>query len=109
MRISTRRILRERPERMRLRLEQGDVVLRTSALWHRGMPNSSNKPRPMLALTWEHGGTTDADPYQANGGQITFFPNRFHTNWAGRLRERIFVATPRVSTLARAARSLFEA
>jgi ectoine hydroxylase-related dioxygenase (phytanoyl-CoA dioxygenase family) len=101
-------ILLARPERLRLCMKQGDVVIRTSALWHRGMPNNSQQPRPMLALTWEDGGSPLSDPYQANVGQITFFPNRFRTDWAGRLRERMFVAAPRLSTALRAARSLLE-
>jgi ectoine hydroxylase-related dioxygenase (phytanoyl-CoA dioxygenase family) len=101
-------ILLERPERLRLCMKQGDVVIRTSTLWHRGMPNHSPNPRPMLAFTWEDGGSTLADPYQANDGRITFFPNRFPTDFRGRLRERVFVAAPRVSTALRAARSLLE-
>jgi ectoine hydroxylase-related dioxygenase (phytanoyl-CoA dioxygenase family) len=101
-------ILRERPERQRLCLKQGDVVIRTSTLWHRGMPNPSPNPRPMLAFTWEAGGSTAHDPYQANEGRITFFPNRFPTSFRGRLRERMFVAAPGLSTALRAARSLLE-
>jgi ectoine hydroxylase-related dioxygenase (phytanoyl-CoA dioxygenase family) len=101
-------ILLERPERLRLCMKQGDVVIRTSTLWHRGMPNHSPHPRPMLAFTWEDGGSTLTDPYQANDGRITFFPNRFPTDLKGRLRERLFVAAPRVSTALRAARSLLE-
>jgi hypothetical protein len=62
----------------------------------------------MLAFTWEDGGSTLADPYRANEGRITFFPNRFPTNFKGRLRERMFVSAPGVSTALRAARSLFE-
>ena len=30
----------------RVRLEQGDVLLRMSTLWHRGMPNRTAAPRP---------------------------------------------------------------
>jgi hypothetical protein len=101
-------ILLHRPQRHRLCMRQGDVVIRTSTLWHRGMPNPSARPRPMLAFTWEDGGSPHPDPYEASGGRITFFPNRYSTGWSGRLRERAFVAAPRVSTLLRAAQSLFE-
>jgi ectoine hydroxylase-related dioxygenase (phytanoyl-CoA dioxygenase family) len=37
----------------RIEMKQGDVLIRSSNLWHRGMPNLSDKPRPMMALTWE--------------------------------------------------------
>jgi hypothetical protein len=98
----------ESPERRRLSMKQGDVVLRTSTLWHRGMPNSSSEPRPMLAFTWEDGGSTRTDPYQIGDGSIAFLPNRYRTDWRGRWRERAFVAAPRVGTAYRVVRSLLE-
>jgi ectoine hydroxylase-related dioxygenase (phytanoyl-CoA dioxygenase family) len=101
-------ILVDRPESIRLCMKQGDVAIRTSTLWHRGMPNSSPNPRPMLAFTWEDGGSTLPDPYAANDGRVRFFPNRFPTHFRGRLRERLFVAAPGFSTALRAARSLLE-
>lgn len=100
-------VLLQRPGRLRPCLKQGDVLIRTSTLWHRGMPNLSRDPRPMLALTWENGGSSHEDPYQVGGGGIAFFPNRYTTDWAGRLRERAFVAAPRAATALRAVRSLF--
>lgn len=100
-------VLVQRPERLRPCMKQGDVLIRTSTLWHRGMPNPSRQPRPMLALTWENGGSSAADPYQVNGGRIAFFPNRYTTDWAGRLRERAFVAAPSLATALRVVRSFF--
>jgi hypothetical protein len=102
------RLLLQRPERRRVCLKRGDVLIRTSTLWHRGMPNRSGKPRVMLALTWEDGGNREADPYQAHDGRITFLPNRYATDWKGRLRERAFVAAPRAGTAYLALRSLFQ-
>jgi hypothetical protein len=98
-------VMLERPERRRVCLKQGDVVIRTSTLWHRGMPNFSATPRPMLAFTWEDGGNTRADPYAIHDGHITFLPNRYGTGWLDRLRERAFVAAPRVGTAYHAMRS----
>ncbi len=95
-------------DRRRVPMHQGDVLIRTSTLWHRGMPNESSTPRPMLAFTWEDGGSQVADPYAAHAGRITFLPNRYRTDWRGRLIERAFVAAPRLGTAYRAARSLFE-
>jgi hypothetical protein len=62
----------------------------------------------MLAFTWEDGGRRDGDPYAIHGGRVTFLPNRYHTDFAGRLRERGFVAAPRLARVARAVQSLFE-
>ena len=102
-------IILDQPKRIRLCMAQGDVVIRTSSLWHRGMPNPSAAPRPMLALTYENGGSTLADPYQAHDGAVRFFPNRYGSDWSGRLRERAFVAAPRLGTAFRVVRSMFEA
>lgn len=95
------------PERRRPTLRQGDVVIRTSTLWHRGMPNLSPVPRPMLAFSWEDGGSKQADPYAAHDGKITFLPNRFRTDWKGRLIEQAFVAAPRLGSAVHIARSFF--
>jgi hypothetical protein len=91
----------------RIPLGQGDVLVRTSSLWHRGMPNRTAQPRPMLAFTWEDGGSTHADPFQANGGQITFHQNWYRTNLPGRLRERVHITAPFTYEAYRVARSLF--
>jgi hypothetical protein len=95
-------------DRRRVPMRQGDVLIRTSTLWHRGMPNLTSSPRPMLAFTWEEGGSPLPDPYAVHDGRITFLPNRYRTDWKGRLMERAFVAAPRLGTAYRAARSLFE-
>ncbi len=100
------RLLLQAPERRRVCLKQGDVLIRLSTLWHRGMPNHSERPRAMLAFTWEDGGSPKADPYQAHEGRITFLPNRYAMDWKGRLRERAFVASPRLGTAYLAVRSL---
>jgi Phytanoyl-CoA dioxygenase (PhyH) len=86
----------ERPYRSakRLPMQQGDVLVRTSNLWHRGMPNRSAVARPMLAFTWELGGNTEADPFKADDGKIVFKPNWFKPTRLGRLRERTFVTAP---------------
>jgi hypothetical protein len=75
-------------------MSAGDVIVRSSMLWHRGMPNKSNAIRPMLAFTWENGGSDLADPYTAHGGKIAFLTNRYAQNLSGRLRERAFASLP---------------
>jgi hypothetical protein len=96
-------------DRARLLMKQGDALIRISTLWHRGMLNCSENPRPMLAFTWENGGTKLADPYAQHAGRLTFLPNRFETSWRGRLAELAFVIAPRFATSYRVVRSFFEA
>jgi len=36
----------------RFNMKKGSVLIRDDRLWHRGMPNLSTKPRPMLALIY---------------------------------------------------------
>ena len=100
----------ERPYRFarRLEMKQGDVLLRTSNLWHRGMPNLSSAPRPMLAMTFgEKRREEDQDPFKLNDGKVLFYPNWYRPNLLGRLRERTFVAAPITYSAYRFARSLF--
>ena len=91
----------------RLPLSQGDVLVRTSRLWHRGMPNNSQAPRPMLAVTIGETCAPPGDPFQTNGGKIKFEPNWYNTDLLGRLRERTFVAAPITYSAYRFVRSLY--
>ena len=75
-------------------MKQGDILVRTSNVWHRGMPNRTSVARPMLALTWEDGGSIHDDPFAVEDGKILFRPNWFRPTRLGRLRERIFVNVP---------------
>src|SRR5471030_1451318 len=92
----------------RIEIKQGDILLRSSNLWHRGMPNLSKAPRPMMALTWEDGGSVLDDPFsQQEKGKITFRANWFKPNALGRLRERTFAAAPITYDAFRFVRSFF--
>jgi hypothetical protein len=90
----------------RLPLEQGDVLVRTSNLWHRGMPNLTSTARPMLAFTFGEKRTDLPDPFLFNEGKISFHENWFRPNLAGRIKERTFVKVPIVYSTLRFARSL---
>jgi len=90
----------------RLPLKAGDVLVRTSRLWHRGMPNRSATPRPMLAFTFGEKVAPKGDPFQINDGKINFDPNWFRPDLLGRLRERTFVTAPITYSAYRFARSL---
>jgi hypothetical protein len=99
----------ERPHRnsIRIPMQQGDVLVRTSNAWHRGMPNHTDVPRPMLAYTWEEGGSRRDDPFSAHEGKIKFIPNWYEPTPMGRLRERTFVTLPFTYSLYRFVSSLF--
>jgi hypothetical protein len=90
----------------RLPLKQGDVLVRTSRLWHRGMPNNSTTPRPMVALTFGEKVAPKGDAFRINDGKIAFDPNWFTPTKLGRLRERTFVTAPITYSAYRFARSL---
>ena len=58
----------------RVPLRQGDVILRKSTLWHRGMPNNSRRPRPMMAITFGEMDDPDPDPFALNDGKTCSSP-----------------------------------
>jgi hypothetical protein len=91
----------------RVPMEQGDVVLRKSTLWHRGMPNRSPAVRAQLTFTFGEGSAPDTDPFLANDGEIYFEPNWYKTDRIGRMRELIFVKVPFSYSTYRFVRSLF--
>ena len=91
----------------RIPMNQGDIVLRLSTLWHRGMPNRSDVPRPMMAVTFGEFDEPTADPFAVNGGEIEFYPNWYNTSRLGQLRERTFVAAPISYSAYRFVRSLY--
>lgn len=88
-------------------MSQGDVLVRTSNLWHRGMPNRTSTPRPMLAFNFGEKRGQFGDPFQFNEGKLKFYENWFRTNWLGQLRERTFIAAPFTYDTFRFVRSLF--
>ena len=90
----------------RVPLRQGDVLVRRSTLWHRGMPNQSQEPRPMFSLTFGELNVPLQDPFAVGGGGIQFYPNWYTTGRLGAIRERVEVAVPLTRSVVRFARSL---
>jgi Phytanoyl-CoA dioxygenase (PhyH) len=90
----------------RVLMEQGDVVIRKSTLWHRGMPNRSASPRPQLTFTFGEASAPSGDPFLVNDGEIFFEPNWYKADRLGRIRERVFVKLPVSYSAYRFARSL---
>lgn len=100
----------ERPYRFakRIPMRCGDVLVRTSSLWHRGMPNHSANPRPMLALTFGDKHEKEVpDPFRQNEGKVAFYENWYKPTRLGRLRERTFVVAPITYASYRFVASLF--
>lgn len=95
-----------RHQALRVQMKAGDVLLRTSTLWHRGMPNRSSSMRPMLGFSWEDGGSRLEDPYSIHDGQIAILTNRYAPNFSGRLKERAFAALPALGSAYLFVRSL---
>jgi hypothetical protein len=93
---------------VRVPLNRGDALIRSSNVWHRGTTNQTSVPRPMLAMTWEDGGNNHPDPFSVDGGKIRFLPNWFKPTRVGRLREQLFVKVPITYTALRLTRSLFD-
>jgi glycosyltransferase involved in cell wall biosynthesis len=91
----------------RVPVRQGDVIVRKSTQWHRGMPNYSDTPRPMMAITFGEMDDLDQDPFAMNDGKPFFYANWYRTNRLGKLREQIFVKAPITYSAWRFARSLY--
>ena len=91
----------------RVPMEQGDVMLRLSTTWHRGTPNRTDSPRPMMAVTFGELGPTDGDPFEQNGGEIEFYENWYGTTRLGQLRERVYRSAPISYSSYRFVRSLW--
>jgi hypothetical protein len=90
----------------RLPMSAGDVLIRTSTLWHRGMPNKTTTARPMLAVTMGEKGVDYEDPLAVNEGRTQFQTNWFSTSRLGRLRERTTIVAPITYSAYRFAHSL---
>ena len=56
----------------RLPMQRGDILLRMSTLRHRGMPNGSAAPCPMMSVTFGEDGAPEGDPFMVNDGLPSF-------------------------------------
>jgi hypothetical protein len=72
------------------------------------MPNHTSVPRPMLAYTWEDGGSTQPDPWKIDEGKITFKQNWYRPTTLGRLRERVYRTAPITYSAYRFVTSMFD-
>jgi hypothetical protein len=88
-------------------LRRGDVLVRTSTLWHRGTANRSGSVRPLMSLSFGEKEAGPQDPFAVNGGGIIFYPNWYSNATKGDiLRERVEKALPITRSAGRLAKSL---
>jgi hypothetical protein len=70
------------------------------------MPNRSDRPRPLMSVTFGEHGAPAGDPFGQGDGEIVFYPNWFSPTRSGMLRERTFMALPWTLSAARFVKSL---
>jgi ectoine hydroxylase-related dioxygenase (phytanoyl-CoA dioxygenase family) len=88
----------------RVPMEAGDVLVRWSTLWHRGMPNKSRAPRPMMSFTFGEQSAPAGDPFI---GDVRFYPNWYsNESRMGVAREHVEVAAPITRSTVRFVRSI---
>jgi Phytanoyl-CoA dioxygenase (PhyH) len=88
-------------------LRRGDVLVRTSTLWHRGTANRSGCVRPLMSLSFGEKEAEPEDPFAVNGGGIAFYPNWYsNATRADILRERLEKSLPLTRSAGRLAKSL---
>ena len=87
----------------RINTNLGDIFIRDSNLFHRGMENLSLEPRPMVALTLSKKdiATTEEMDATFGGGEIEFLNNWFESDNKGRFLEHFYMHFPILRSLKR--------
>ena len=93
--------------RFRVPMDVGDVLVRSSCVWHRGMPNLTSRPRPILTLALHRAEQVapDFDPF--TGSEVRLSSNFYSQGASGKLKEALVVRAPWLFAGMRAAKSLF--
>lgn len=71
----------------------GDILVRWGSVWHRGTPNRSDTPRPMLYFIMRTADASEVDPPCTD--PIGFYENRLYGS-GSLLRELMYVYAPRL-------------
>jgi ectoine hydroxylase-related dioxygenase (phytanoyl-CoA dioxygenase family) len=79
-----------RARRHQLTARKGDVLIRSSILWHRGTTNRSVEPRPMAAQLFKPIGTNGLAP---SDGPLSLHGNRYYGRLA-RVKEALAMRLP---------------
>lgn len=90
-----------------LPMEQGDLLVRKSTLWHRGTSNRSTAVRPLLSFSFGEPTVRPGDPFGLYGPGISFYPN-WYANGGRKdvLRERLERHVPATRSAGRFVKSI---
>ena len=92
---------------LRILAKKGDLIIRTSNLWHRGTKNISRKPRLLLAYTFqERKGENGKLEFEKNN-DLKILNNLFKSNIKGILKENLYTRFSYLYKSFRLLRSIF--
>jgi hypothetical protein len=81
--------------RSRIESRVGDILVRPTTLWHRGMPNLSGSIRPMLGFVYAPvSRALEPEEYTTANGAIALIPNRYSSSLKGRIAETMATYVP---------------
>ena len=94
----------------RINTNLGDIFVRDSNLFHRGMDNLSRSPRSMVAITLSKKDIATPSEIEApfGGGKIDFMNNWFEDNLFGKIMENIYMYFPAIRSIKRILASLIK-
>ena len=94
----------------RINTNLGDIFVRDSNLFHRGMDNLSNSPRSMVAITLSKKDIATPSEIEApfGGGKIDFMNNWFEDDLFGKIIENIYMNFPAIRSIKRILASLIK-
>ena len=88
----------------------GDIFIRDSNLFHRGMDNLTNTPRSMVAITLSKKELATPSEIAApfGGGKVDFMNNWFEDDLFGKITETIYMYLPVIRSIKRILASLIK-
>ena len=94
---------------IRANSNKGDILIRDSNLFHRGMPNYSDQVRVMVAFVFNKKLNNDNQNMNTEFPQnIEFFENWYKNDRLGRIKEILFIKLPIIRSLYRIIKSLYK-
>jgi hypothetical protein len=96
-----------RKKRQKITLSQGDVLIRSNVLWHRGTKNISGNSRFMMGFLLINKKDKLPEFNFHNNSEIKVFKNIFDSSAIGRIKESFYTRFSYLHSTARLFRSLF--
>jgi hypothetical protein len=91
----------------KISMERGDILIRTSNLWHRGTKNSSKESRLLLNFILKDKINEKPNYDFLNNNKLQIFNNLFKSNILGSIRENFYTRLSYFYVLFRLIRSFF--